>query len=481
VRTLRPVEFFDVVTHRVDSRSGETRCGAELRDAVDLVGAQQQRVLEDRAGIVVRALFACGVLECNQELLGGFVTVDMSGQFEITLPVLLREGLDLLLGVDTRARVVRLVDPGRVVGVGPRQQCGVEAAVQPELDAGQAYPVDVTLIQIGSRLQQLAGFAGSVGVVGARHLVAQVQRRRRDRRLGEHHQVDRQQLGVDDGLGDVEVVGAEPQTHFTRRGLPVGRPLSDGASDAGADLIGSQRRAGCQGAHQRLLGEVPVEFAGTRFAVVGAAFGVRCVGTEVEFGHQRGVDGAVVSGAVGDHDRPGGTDAVELLFGGMAPLLHLFDAVAHPDDPLPLRYVGGLGAKPFQQLGNVLHPAQVGVEQGVGGQRQMAVGVDESGQQRVSVKVYDSGGGCLSAHRLVLGADEADLAALHHQRLGIGRFLADHREDVTAGIDRGVCSPAGGLRVRTTGEQAGEKDRDDRGRGDKFHRGPLLVSVRSKS
>jgi hypothetical protein len=89
----------------------------------------------------------------------------------------------------------------------------------------------------------------------------------------------------------------------------------------------------------------------------------------------------MMAGPVGDRDWSGGAHRIQLGPRRVPFLGHLLGPVTHPDDPFALRRLRGVRLQAGQKFGNVRDAGKIGIEHGVGGVDQVAVGVDEPRHQ----------------------------------------------------------------------------------------------------
>ena len=127
--------------------------------------------------------------------------------------------------------------------------------------------------------------------------------------------------------------------------------------------------------------------------------------------------------------------SVEFLDRGRAALLHAAGLIAKADDPP----IGGstlcLLLHPLDQIGNVLHTKEIGVNEVLPEIDHVAMGVDESGEQCLAGQV--DGLRFRADVLLCVGcwSDEENLSVLHGQTLGIVSRVPAHRENVAAGVE----------------------------------------------
>ena len=423
----------DVVTHRKETTSGEAGRAVDRLDARDLVRAQELGVLEDRTPVAL-ALAANDVLQRQQELFIGFVADGVGSDLPVAVPVLVEKGDELVLRIDPHAAVVDGSDTGRIRCERPRHEHGVDAAVEPELDSGEADTIDVTLVQIGARSEHC-----SAGVdVGRGAALVDLISRGNDPvgrgRLGEQHQVDRHQLFVDNRLHDRNVVAAQAEPHLASGGDAILRPQPHRPADTFSHLRRGQGRACRQHAHPCRLGCMAGELTRAGLARKETALRIGRSGSELHLPDQGTVHDALVAGPVGDADRTGCADGIEFGSGRMALLSHLLRAIAHSHDPITLGNFGRMRLQTRKQFGDVLDAGEVGIEHRMRCVHQVAVRIDEPGHQGRASEV-DPGriraGSPLYLHQR---SDCRDTAVPHQQRLGIARRVANHREDVAAGV-----------------------------------------------
>ena len=141
----------------------------------------------------------------------------------------------------------------------------------------------------------------------------------------------------------------------------------------------------------------------------------------------------------------------------MAVFGELFSPIAQALHHGPLRQGGGVGLHPPQQLGDALHTDQLGVEQGVAGQHQVAVGIDEARQQGAAGQVHLASAATGRLDRPSQGPHIEDASALLHQRLGVGGLGPSHGEDVATAI-QGGGGLGGGCRSRRGGDGSDQSD-----------------------
>ena len=157
-------------------------------------------------------------------------------------------------------------------------------------------------------------------------------------------------------------------------------------------------------------------------------------GSEFHLPDQGTVHDALVAGPVGDADRTGCADGIEFGSGRMALLSHLLRAIAHSHDPITRGNLGRMRLQAREQFRDVLDPGEVGIEHRMRRVHQMAVRIDEPGHQGRASEV-DPGrirtGSSLHLHQR---SDRRDPAVPHQQRLGVAWRVANHREDIAAGV-----------------------------------------------
>ena len=414
-------------------------------------------MLDDRT-VLAHALLPGRRLGSNQHLLNGLIADGVGGDLAVGLPVLLQGGDQFVLGVDPHAAVVRRGDAWRILGEGAREEGRFDAAVHPELDARQPDPVDVALVEVRPHRKEV-GARLAVGVRAALlDLVGGIDDPRRGRGLGEHDKVDGQELLVDDGRDDRNVVAAQSQPHLARRGHSILDPELSGPLDTLPGLGLRQGLAGRQDRHPCRFGGMALELAPPRQAVEKAALRVGGIGTQLHFLHQGGVEDPMVAGSIGNADRTGGAHRVEFCPRRVTLLGHLLGPVAHADNPIALGGFRGVRLQAGQQFGNVPDASEIGVEHGVGGVDQVAMGVDEPWHEGRTGQVDLAGilpGGAKSVRTL---ADIENLAVLLDQGLDIGWGRPLHGQDVPAAIDGGRRREGGGAEHQAGDEPCGGGD-----------------------
>ena len=232
--------------------------------------------------------------------------------------------------------------------------------------------------------------------------------------------------------------------------MTIGRPQGHGLAHPEANLGRGEGRLGRQHRKHRRLGDVAAGLAAARFAGDHPPGRILAAGAPAHLLEQHGIDRTLVAGAVLHEHRPAGAHAVEFLLGGVAVFGELLSPVAQALHPHALRQGGGVGLHAPQQLGDALHADQVGVEQGVAGQHQVAMGIDEARQQGAAGQVYLAGAATGRLDCPGQGPHIKNAPALFHQRLGVGRRWSRHGEDVAAAIEGG-----GGLRRRCRSHRSG--------------------------
>ena len=438
-----------VVAHWVDAAGGEAGDRPHLFGPHDLIGPQELGMLDDRS-VVGRALGGVGLLDRREEVVHRLVADAVAGHLAVALPVGGHGGLHGGLGIHGQAAEVLLRIARRIVGVGLGHEGVVHAAVHPELHPRQPHPVEVTPIAIHPRRpRRRIGVLGDHGAAARLGLL-------QEGVLHEQQQVDRQQLLVEHLTGHIDVVIAEAKTHLGGRGLTIGRPEGHGLGHPQADLGRGEGGFGRQHRKHRRFRDVAVGLAAARLAGDHPSGRILAAGVPAHLFEQHRIDRTLVAGAVLHEHRPAGAHGVELLLGGVAVFGELFGPVAQTLHPHALRQGGGVGLHAPQQFGDALHAGQVGIEQGVAGQHQVAVGIDEARQQGAAGQVHLAGAASGGLEGPGQGPHIEDATVLLHQRFGVGGLGPRHGEDVATAVK------GGGGRRRSPGadQTAGKAEAD---------------------
>ena len=284
-------------------------------------------------------------------------------------------------------------------------------------------------------------------------------------------------------FGGAEDVGIGDDVHRQQAALRRGGQLRDGRAHGAAFLAGGVAEGGVvlgAGADHRKPGRL-VEPAEQRpggdkqRVLLHPAVGLARAGAAAEYaahrigrrcGDARHLQRLrsrrrQVARCVDDQDRHLGRDLVEVVAGGVAALADLAVIVAEAEDQVVAPHRRLVAPDPFAQDaddgGDVVGLA-IGGGEHVGADRlqadhdDMAVRIDEAGQQGAAFEVHQARAGAARRLHLLAGADGKDAPAAHGDRLGRGLRVIDG-DDGPAAVDQVGCAGGGGGCLRLSAAQ----------------------------